>query len=497
MAVDTPALSWERYAYERQLIADLNEGKTYAVKHIAKLPGWSGDPSKEELVQERAYYLPMVPRTVETFAGLVFLKAPRRVFPEGFEALTQDVTATGQEIDRFAEQQFDAVLNTGAIAILTDYEQVPEGLSKAQAEAEGYRPFLRAYDGNSILEAKPGRVGGATKLVRVRLLESVEEEAPGQNDPYATEFVLQVRVLELTGGVYTQTVWRQEKGEWIAGPRIVPLMGGKPLNEIPIDFSNPRDGEPRPMKPPMADLAECSKSHLTNSASYEWALAWLGEPILFAAGFKTAQAGDLAIGASEAIISENENAKLQIVTASAENVSGLAEAMERKEKHAASLGARLLAEDPKAAITAETARIQRAGEAASVGAVANAVSQCLTNALKRLARWGGYPTEVPARRANGEPQLGPDGQPVVKELLYWLNAQIIPDSLSHEDIAGMLALVIAGQMSPQEFYAKLQEAEWVDAGKAYEDHAEEVAAAAVNVEDDDEEAANDRGGEAA
>lgn len=496
MAVDTPTDIWARYASERALIADLVEGKEFAVRHIPALPGWADadDGTKEAQVRERAYYLPMVPRTIETFTGLVFLKAPRRVFPEGFEALTDDVTGTGQEIDRFAEALFDDTSSTGGVAILTDYEEVPEGLSVAEAEAQGYRPYLRSYDANAILEAKTGKVGGATKVVRVRLLEAVEEEAPTALDPFAVKIVEQVRVLELIDGVYSQTVWRKDTGKWEPGERVVPLKDNRPLDEIPIDFCNGRDTEPRPLKPAVADLAECSKSHLTNSASYEWALAWLGEPMLFAAGFRKADAGGIKIGAAYAVVSEDAQAKLEIVSASGENTEGLSKAMEAKEKHGAALGARMLAQDPKAAVTAETARIQRAGEASVVGSIANAVSQCLTNALRRLADWGGYPVEVPAKRANGEPLLDPKGAPIVNQLLYWLNTEIIPKGITAEEITAMMGLVQAGRMSPQEFYAKLQEAEWVAADKTYEDHAEEVAAAAVDVQDDEEEqgAASDR-----
>lgn len=477
MAVNDANSAWAKDADKRAKVAAMIAGRDEAVAYVTGMPGWEGDMLKA--IRDRAYFLPMVGRTIETFTGLIFLKAPARQFPEGLEDLTNDVTGSGQEIDRFAEAGYDSVMGTGAIAVLVDMERAPEGLTRAQAEAMGLRPFLRLYDANSILEARIEKRGPMPQLVRVRLKEQIEEEAPATVaalDPFATVVIDQVRVLELIDGVYQQTVWRKEYNEIVykAGDPVIPTQAGKPLDHIPCHFSNTRDGEARPEKPPVADLADINVSHLNNSASLEWTLMWLGSPILFGAGIKMAAGSVLTIGASEAVMAQDPTAKLTVVQASSDSVSAISGAMKDKERHAAAMGARMLSEETKQVLAAETARIQRAGEASVVGAAANAVSQCLTNALAEMARWAGLPDTV---TVPGKPIApGKTDADTTEPMLYWLSTDALPSKLTAQELTALLGLVNAGKLTNREFYALLQESEYVDPAKTFSDHEEEAAA---------------------
>ncbi len=457
MAVNDADAAWARFKSERDRVAALLAGKAEARALVIGMPGW--DTSTLSAYQEGAYYLPMVSRTLETFGGLVFLKAPARTFPEGLEAYTEDVTQTGQEIDRFAEAAFDGVLKTAAIGVLVDYPQAPDGMTKLEAERQGYRPSLRLYDATTILAARVTKVGGAQRLSHVRLLEEFEE--PGA-DEFTVATKRQVRVLDINGGVYRQRVFRQVGGAWQATETLEPRMGGKPMTAIPMFFSNTRDGEPRCEKPPLTDLADINLAHLQNSAAMEWALMWLGNPILFGSGITVPEGTTLAVGSSQAVLGP-AGSDLKIVQADGASVGALKAAMDDKRRDAAALGARMLMESPRAAIAAETARIERAGETSVIGAAANALSQCLTNALRFMATWAGAPVETTAADGKKRP------------LLYWLNTDLMPTRMSPQQLEALLKAWQGGALSKRELFARFQEAEVVDPAKSFEDHEEEIA----------------------
>lgn len=449
MPVNDRDPAWAEHQGARKKVADLFGGRDTAKAYVRGLPGW--DDTTLQNIRNTAYFLPMVARTVETFGGLVFMKAPSRTMPKGLETYLDDVTQTGQEMDRFAEQALDGVMLTGAVCVVVDYPASDATVTKARAEQMGLRPVLRLYDGRSILAARTIQVGAARKLSHVRLAETVEVESP--NDPFQMDVVEQVRVLELVKGQYQQTIWRQGVKGWEVIETIIPRMNGAPLTEIPAFFSNTRDGEPQPARPPLTDLADINIAHLNNSAQHEWALAWLGAPVLFGAGIELNEGETIQMGASQAIIAPDSGAKLEIVQADASKFSGLKTALDDKRRDAAALGARMLMESPRAQIAAETARIERAGETSVVGAMANAVSECLTKALRFMAAWAGVGGEV----------------------LYWLNTDLMPTGMDPQRLDALMRAWMQGGISKRELFTQLQAGEIVDPAKTYEDHEEEIA----------------------
>lgn len=139
--------------------------------------------------------------------------------------------------------------------------------------------------------------------------------------------------------------------------------------------------------------------------------------------------------------------------------------MEGKRRDGALMGARLLLEDGKAAITAETARIQRAGEVSVIAGIANAVSECLTKALTFVAEWAGIDATVTNEKGAGAP------------LSYWLNTNFNPSGLSAQDLAGLLAAWQAGAITLQDLFGNLQQAEIIDPSKSFLEHVDELAEA--------------------
>lgn len=461
MAVNDRDPAWAVQTDNRAKVADLFSGRDTALSYIRALPGH--DETTAKAFRSGAYFLPVVARTAEAFGGLVFAKTPTRNVPSGLDTYLKDVTGSGQDMDRLAEQAFDAILQTGAVMVLVDYPSSDERLTVAQAEQRGLRPVLRLYDANAILAARLVQLGAARRPGQIRVREVIEVEG----DDFTLTAVEQIRVLELVKGKYQQQVWRAEQGKWKPVETVTPRKNNAPLTEIPAYFCNPRDGEPSPAKPPLADLAEISIAHLNNSAALEWALLWTANPTPVFKGLNIAEGETVKLGSSEGIaVSAEGDAKFMEFTGS--GLSELRLALEAKRKDAALMGARMLLESNKQAIAAETARIERAGETSVVAGIANALSDCLTKALAFMADWAGIGGEVE----------------------YWLNTDVNPAGLSAQELTALLAAWQSGAITLEDLFENLQRAEIVDPAKSFDDHREQLAeeGEALGVIEDDEAA---------
>ena len=449
MPVNDRDPAWAAHSDMRKKVADLHAGRDTALSYIRKLPGH--DEVTEKRFREGAYFLPVVARTAEAFGGLVFAKTPAREVPNGLDAYLSDVTGAGQDIDRFAEQGFDGILEGGAVMVLVDYPPAPASISRAVAEMAGIRPTLKLYAGSSILAARSRKVGGTLRLSHVRLLEQVEEQDP--SDEFSITPITQVRVLDLDeANYYRQRVFRQINGAWAQyGETVEPKKGNARLDQIPAFFCNTRDGEATPAKPPLADLAEISIAHLNNSAALEWALLWTANPTPVFKGLNLEEGETVKLGSSEGIaVSADGDAKFMEFTGS--GLEELRLALEAKRKDAAMMGARMLLESPRQAIAAETARIERAGETSVVTAIANAWSDCLTKALTFMADWAGVGGKVE----------------------YWLNTDLNPAGLSSDQLKALLEAWQSGAITLEDLFENLQRAEIVDPSKSFDDHKDEL-----------------------
>jgi hypothetical protein len=480
MTVRDSDSAWKEHADDRAKVRDLLRGREKAVTYIRGLPGF--DPEKATAYRSHAYFLPLVARTSEGMGGLVFAKTPTRNLPTALDPICKDITRTGQDVDRFAEQAFDGLMETHTVAVLVDYPVTPDDMTVAEAEAKGIRPFLTLYDGDHILAARFNGEGEGRYLAHVRLVETVEEQDP--TDEWAMVSVEQVRVLDLDeAGLYRQRIYRKGTGErskdWEQyGETVEPLMSGARLPHLPIYFSTPRDGEPRPGIPPLRDIADISIAHLNDSAALQWALLWTGNPTPIFKGLKLPEGGTVKLGSSEGL-EVNEQGDAFFMEFSGSGLSEIRLALEAKRKDAALMGARLLLEDSKQAIAAETARIQRAGETSVIVGMANALSDCLTRALTFLAEWMGVQATV----------TDADGK--ATDLSYWLNPDINPAGMSAQDLTALLAAWQGGAITLEDLFNALQRGEVIEATKSYADHVEQLDAEGAGLgtmgEDDEPE----------
>jgi hypothetical protein len=463
MTVSDRDASWAAFQPARTKVAALLAGRETALPYILDMPGHDAPTAKN--YRNRAYFLPMTARTAEAMGGLVFSKAPTRSLPAALDNILADITRTGQDLDRFAEMVFDAVLATACVAVIVDYPDTPAGMTKKAAEANGIRPYMTLADGNSVIAARFVDSGAGRRLGHVRVLETVDE--PSTTDEWAMVRVEQVRVFDLDeAGFYRQRVYRQAKtasgkNEWLQyGKTIEPRMNNARMMTIPVFFTNARDAEPRPSTPPLHDIADVNIAHLNDSAAYQWGIVWTANPTPVFSGFEFEDDEAVKLGSSEGI-SGPADAKAGFMEFNGTGLTEARSSMEGKRRDGALMGARMLMEDGRAAITAETARIQRAGETSIVSGIANAVSECLTKALTMLSTWAGID---PVVTQNGKPE----------PLSYWLNPDLNPSGMDPQMLGELLRAWQGGALSMKDLFNALQRGDIIEPSKSFEEHQEEL-----------------------
>jgi len=413
----------------------------------------------------RAYFYPATGRTVDAYTGLIFRKPPQVELPSAVAGYADDIDLQGNTLLGFAEKATDDVVVVARGGILVEMPVRPEGeLTKAQAESANLRPYLTFYPAESIRDWRTGRVGGKTALSFVKLFERVAVET---ENIFQEAFIDQYRVLRINElGQYEVIVYREAVAadsngiaEWVETSRSTPLKAGKEFSEIPFVFLGSRSASSDVQESLINDIVDVNLSHFINSADYENALHWTGSPTpVFSGQFAAAEDGsqptEIIIGSSSGIHFQDADGKAEYLEFKGDGLEGgLGKAMDRKEKHMALLGSRVLMDERKLAEAAETARTHRAGEASVLASLANAVSDGFKRALKILTEWAGA-----------------DSSSVV----FKLNTDFVPEGMSAQDIQALMLAWQGGAISKQTLFENLQAGEIIRPGKTFEEEQAEI-----------------------
>ena len=322
--------------------------------------------------------------TVDGLSGMVTVKEPTIDVPARMEALRADITGDGRDIDGLVSLMADEAMLVGSVALLVDYPENVEGLTRAQADALGSRPVVSVYPIETVLEVRHAKIGGKSVINRVRLREAREEP----NGEWSNKLVQQVRVLELVDGVYQQRLFEKLDGGWMQVAEFQPRANGGTWDEIPFVMATADGATFVSPKPPLHELADINLTHIQSSALHRHCLREASQPFYFFRGLERPD-GDIYIGSSRALFSSNENAGAEIVQASAESVGAIVADMEALERRMAVIGARFLSQEMPGQIAEATAMINRSGDTASLSSVSASIEQAATKVLRWCARFMG------------------------------------------------------------------------------------------------------------
>ena len=428
----------------------LAEGHGAEKVYIHRLPGQPDESFN--LFKERAYYLNATQRTIDALVGLPLARIPKLVIPSGLDHVENHATRSGLTFHDLARCVLDEVVTVNRVGVFVDYPAKREGLTVAQAEAEGIHVFARIYETEAILDYDDETRGAHQVLTQVRLMESVSVKKA--DDEYTKESVDQIRELRLDEGVYSQQLWRKtgEKGEWAKHEDpIIPQKDGKPLNFIPFRFFNDLDGLPCSKRPVLMDVADVSVAHLNNSASYEWGLMWTANATPWFRGLQVEDGEVVALGSSEGLTFDDSGTGVPcgFLEFSGAGLGQIEKAMAAKRNDMAVLGARMLLEEKKGVEAAETARIYRSGEQSVLANICQTVSRGLTEVLRWMVEWEGRSSDT---------------------VLFMLNTEFLNGQLSFEDLQHALGLYQAGRITRESLFDLLVKGNVVDQSLDYQDY---------------------------
>lgn len=390
-----------------------------------------------------AHFFPGASRALDGFVGLLNQEPARVEAPAAMKQFLEDVTASGAPItvQEFAATAILEVAKVGRCGVLTDYPERPPGApvpNLEQFERLGLRPRWRLYRAEDIWDWHELRAGAKTLLAYVVLHEERDGPAPTADDEFAWEEWEQWRVLDRAypppeteiravpqevlagdGRVYRSRTYRRSQDDPSVfvqvGPAVYPRVDGKMMAEIPFDFGGSKTANANVDRPPLEDAVTVNIGHYRNSAAHEHGLLFTANPMAYLFGYDQDQelsddeisrlAGRRqeirwTFGSPKMLVLKEKQATCGVLSAKAEDLGALREAMAEKRDEMVAVVGRILAQEKKAAEAAKTEELRREGEKGVLTTIARSVSAMMTRALQRAQSWtpsadGAVSVEIP------------------------------------------------------------------------------------------------------
>ncbi len=248
----------------------------------------------------------------------------------------------------------------------------------------------------------------------------------------------------------------ENKGTFVAGEWVMPMRRGQALDFIPFTFIGTEGVTPDVSKPPMVDLADVSIGHYRNSADHEHGLFYTAIPTYWASGVPT----DSALRVGPVVWRLGENSQAGVLEFSGAGLGAIREAMGRKERLMATLGARLLEDVGGRPVTATEIKIHHSGDSASLRSISGAAAAGMTRILRWHVWWFTGTGEMP------------------EDVKVELPTDFFQVKATPDEVRAGLEAVQKGQMSYATFYANLQKGQWARDGVSAEEELAEIEAEA-------------------
>jgi hypothetical protein len=388
----------------------------------------------------RATYFNACGRTLDGMTGLIFRKQPEVIYPTALEPIIDDIDMAGSDLMAFAEQLVDELGRVSRVGILIDYPSTQTvGLTVADAQALGLRPYATIYKTESILDWRFERINNKQMLSMVKLKECKEVQV-GEFE-YKTKDM--IRLLDLFEGRYRVRVYekgeaKQGKDEWVLISEIFPLMNNAPIREIPFIFDSINGLDSDVKKPVLLDLVNVNLSHYRLTADYKHGLLFTGLPTPVFWGAQLEKNDKINLGSTEALVFASPEGHCEYLEFQGQGLGAIKTALDGEMEQMSALGSRMLSPQKRAAEAAEKAAIDRAGEDAVLASLANSASSALTKTLQWLALWA---------RADA------------KESSCKLNTDFIPKGMDAAMFRELTNAYLTGAISYTEYFYKLKEGE--------------------------------------
>ena len=245
-------------------------------------------------------------KTIKDMTGRVF-DSPIEIqdAPQQIIDMTEDIDMQGRDLSVFASEVFKDAFVPGVSYIMVEAPRRNADTTRAQAAAQGLRPYLVHLRVEDVRGFKPGLFGNVLALAQLRIRETVSEDDP--EGEFSQVEVEQVRVLDrLPDGVRVRLYRQNSKKHWAV---VDEYMTEAPEITV-IPFYAQRTGF-FTGEPVLEDLTDVNIAHWQSQSDQRNILHFARVPILFASG-----RGDdepLTISAGTAVTSRDPAATLQWV----------------------------------------------------------------------------------------------------------------------------------------------------------------------------------------
>ena len=361
-------------------------GGTRAMREAGEtlLPRWPAEePAAWEARRKTATLFPAYRRTVSVMSGKPFAKALTygEDVPPRIREMCDDIDRQGRNLHAFAADAFFRTLAFGIAGIHVDYPRLTGVRTLADERAAGARPYFRLIRHNQILGWKTDEVGGALRLVQMRLAETHDIADGGR---WGAKTVRRVRVLE--PGRYE--LWQEPEKD---GEDYVLIDEGttSPMQAIPFV---PLYGFREAFmcgKAPLMDLAHLNVKHWQSQSDQDNILHVARVPILAATGIDD-EKWKLTVGA-QAAVKLPSGSTLAYVEHSGAAINAGRQSLQDLEQQMIQTGAELLVKKPGDRSATEAAN-DADGNKSDLQRIAETFEDALDAALQYMADWIGEPT---------------------------------------------------------------------------------------------------------
>lgn len=471
MPVSTVHPLYAKRSLQWETMRDCIEGEdAVKAKGPVYLPRLSGDTDASYAAYKmRARFVNYTKRTLDGLHGLIFRRSPVVERPDNprLISILDNIDKRGTSLYQFVSDSVYDVMITGWGGLLADFPKTEEGTDLLSAEKMGYRPYVRYYPAESIINWKYGVVNGSERLTMVVLREQWDSD---EEDPFVHNFTTVYRVLILVNGVYHQ--WIIKEGEVkikngiesqepdVLVEDIVVRINGKPLDYIPFEALPGKI----PETPMFLDLARVNIGHYQKSADYENGVHMTTIPTGYVTGHDkyidpvTKEEEVIELGADRFLMFKEADATVGTLVFSGVGLTHSETALSNAMSDMAVLGSRLVTPEKGSSESADSAKIHRAGENARLAAFARNVSEGMTRVLKTVAEWAGENGDISISLCTDYDTLAfdpnalnslanlADAGKMPLPYIFWnlKNGEYTPDSATLEEYVTLLNMEAAG-----------------------------------------------------
>ena len=328
--------------------------------------------------------------TVKDMTGRVFSKPVEIVEGDArLEEWADNIDMQGRDLSTFARQVFeDALSGPGISYIMVDAPPRQGTVTQAAAIAQNLRPYMVSLRVEDILGWRAETIANVVTLTQIRIAEKITIQDP--SDEFKDASIDQIRVLDrLPNGVQTR-LYRKQAGsqKWMEYEAATVNTAIREITVVPFYANRTGFFTGEPM---LDDLSDVNIAHWQSQSDQRNVLHYARVPILFGAGMDAKAA--ITIGATEAVMASDANAKLAWVEHSGKSIEAGRQDLKDLEFQMETFGLQML--------TARTNAQSATGEAldanketSQLSMTADALQHALEQALEWMAMYGAMQPEV-------------------------------------------------------------------------------------------------------